>query len=227
MALKIENTSDRKNTFVNVIVYGDSGVGKTSLVKTLPRETTLVLSAEDGLLSIKDHAVDYVKVKSIGDVLEVINDADATKYKNIVVDSITELSQNHFTHLKNKYEQVEKRENKKAGSMGIRLWGDFLEDFSLMFKTLRGLEKNVLALALTKESENDTGKLVKKPDVYGKSSERIIAWFDECFYMHVDKSGERRLLTDAVDTVMAKDRSGMLDKVIPADIGKVFAKILS
>lgn len=217
MALNIQNTSQSDKTFVNIIVFGDSGVGKTSLVKTLPKESTLVLSAEDGLLSIKDHAVDYVKVKSIGDVLEVIKDKDAEKYKNIVVDSITELSQNHFTFLKGKYPDPK---------MAIKLWGDFLEDFSKMFKTLRGLEKNVLALALVSEKENETGKTIKRPDVYGKSSERIVAWFDESFYMHINKEGERKLLTQSVETVRAKDRSGLLDKVIEPDIGEVLKKIL-
>lgn len=218
MALKINNTKDQDKTFINIIVYGRSGVGKTSLTKTLPKETTLVLSAEDGLLSIKDHEVDYVKVKSVKDVLEVINDPDAGKYKNIVVDSITELSQNHFTYLKNKYPDPK---------MAIKLWGDFLEDFSEMFKTLRGLEKNVLALALVKETETDAGIIVKKPDVYGKSADRIIAWFDECFYFYTNKQNERVLLTEEQETVMAKDRSGLLDKNIKPDIGKVLEIILS
>jgi phage nucleotide-binding protein len=218
MALKIENTKDKSKTFVNVIVYGSSGVGKTSLVKTLPAETTLVLSAEDGLLSVRDHGVDYVKIKSIGDVLEVINDEDCAKYKNIVVDSITELSQNHFSFLKNKYPDPK---------LALKLWGDFSEDFSKMFKTLRGLEKNVLALALVKETENESGKIIKKPDVYGKSSDRIIAWFDECFYMHINAQNERMLLTESVENVMAKDRSGLFDKLISPDMGEVFKKILS
>jgi phage nucleotide-binding protein len=218
MGLLINNTQDQNKTFVNIIVYGDSGVGKTCLVKTLPSETTLVLSAEDGLLSIKDHAVDYVKVKSIGDVLEIIKDKATAKYKNIVIDSITELSQNHFTFLKNKYPDPK---------MAIKMWGDFLEDFSKMFKTLRGLEKNVLALALTKEKENDAGIMIKKPDVYGKSSDRIIAWFDECFYMYVDKEGSRKMLTEKQSTVMAKDRSGLLEKNINPDVSEVLNKILS
>lgn len=218
MALAINKTNDISKTFVNVIVFGDSGVGKTSLVKSLPSESTLVLSAEDGLLSLKDIDVDYVKVKSIKDVLNVINDEDAKKYKNIVIDSITELSQNHFSYLKNKYNDPK---------MAIKLWGDFLEDFSKMFKELRGLEKNVLALALVKETENETGLIVKKPDVYGKSSDRIIAWFDECFYMYVNKDGNRMLLTESVETVKCKDRSGLLDKTIEPHMGKIFSTILS
>lgn len=218
MALSINKTNNRNNTFVNIIVYGASGVGKTSLVKTLPSKDTLVLSAEDGLLSLRDIEVDYVKVKSIADVMSVIKDADCDKYKNIVVDSITELSQNHFSYLKDKYPDPK---------MALKLWGDFTQDFQLMFKTLRGLEKNVIALALPKETENEIGKIIKRPDVYGKSSDRIIAWFDECFYMFIDKENQRQFLTQSVETVMAKDRSGLFDKHIVPDLGKILSTILS
>lgn len=217
MSLLIKNTSDKENTFVNVIVYGDSGVGKTSLVRSLPESDTLVVSLEDGLLSLKGTSYDYVNAKTVSQILEIVESDAINKYKTVVIDSITELSQNTYLDLKKKYNDPK---------MAMKLWGDFSEQFSVLFKTLRRLEKNILAIALPRDKEDEAGVLVKKPDVYGKSSDRIIAWFDECFYMYVDKEGNRKLLTETSKNVQAKDRSGKLDKTINADIGKVFGTIL-
>tara|TARA_R110000787_G_scaffold5686_6_gene20534 strand:+ start:2104 stop:2787 length:684 start_codon:yes stop_codon:yes gene_type:complete len=225
MKLEIRNTRDDKSQPINVVVYGDSGVGKTSLVKQLPSEETLVISAEGGLLSIKDHDVDYVSVKSVEDVLSILNQVAASKYKHVFIDSITELSQNHFTFLKAKYDQVEIDEKKKPGSMGIKVWGDFLEDFSKMFKTLRDMRKNVVAISLLKEKENEIGMVVKSPDIYGKSSDRIMAWFDEVFFMHMSKDGNRKFLTEKGAVTAAKDRSGKLEKIEDADIAMIIKKI--
>lgn len=218
MSLIIKNTKDKSNTFVNVIVYGDSGTGKTSLVKTLPEKDTLIVSLEDGLLSVSDKSFDYVNAKTVSQIREIVNSDEIKKYKTIVIDSITELSQNTFLDLKKKYPEAK---------MAMKLWGDFSEQFSLLFKELRRLEKNVLAIALPREKEDETGQLIKKPDVYGKSSDRIIAWFDECFYMFIDKDGNRKFLTETAKNTMAKDRSGKFEKVIDSNIDVVFKTILS
>lgn len=227
MSILIKNTKDKSNTFVNIIVYGESGVGKTSLIKTLPEENTLVISLEDGLLSISDKSYDYVNVKTIKEIMDIITSNEISKYKNIVIDSITELSQNVFLALNNKYRDIEKKNSKNPGSMAMKLWGDFSESFSVLFKELRRLEKNVLAIALVTEKENNVGVSIKKPDVYGKSSDRIIAWFDECFYMFVDKEGNRKFLTETANNTMAKDRSTKLDKINDTDIGKIIETVLS
>lgn len=214
----------KKETIINAIIYGESGLGKTSLIKNLPAEDSLIINVENGLLSLGDYPVDFVDAKTVKDVLDLLKQVDMKKYKTVFIDSITELSQNHYTLLKKKYEQIERSENKKPGSMGIRLWGDFLEDFSVLFKTLRDLKKNVVAFSLVKEHE-DSGIVEKLPDVYGKSSKRIVAWFDECLYMHMNKENERKFLTEKANNIMAKDRSGKLDKVTPADLSLVFKKI--
>jgi len=86
MELKIQNTKEETVQLLNVIVYGESGVGKTSLIKQLPAEETLILSAEGGLLSVRDHGVDYVVVKSIADVMSVLKQVEATKYKHVAIE---------------------------------------------------------------------------------------------------------------------------------------------
>lgn len=225
MALEIKNTKTDKANFINYIVYGDSGVGKTSLIKQFTSENVLVLSAEDGLLSVKDHSVDYVNVKSLQDVKEVIQKLIKDQHKFVFIDSITELSQNHYIYLLNKYKKIAAENRKDVSSYGLKIWGDFGNDFSEVFKELRRLEKTVVAIALEKEKENEIGQRVYMPDIYGKTAERIIAWFDECFRMFI-KDGERVFLTGKTELSWAKDRSSKLSKLEKADIFSIHKKIL-
>lgn len=45
-------------------IWGRAGIGKTSLLYTLPADSTLVIDFEAGLLSIQGHAVDSVPVRA-------------------------------------------------------------------------------------------------------------------------------------------------------------------
>jgi len=225
MALTLQNTKNDKETFINFIVYGESGVGKTSLAKQFPSEDVLVISAEDGLLSIKDHSVDYVNVKSLEDVKEVITTIVKPKHKYIFIDSITELSQNHYLYLVSKYQKIAKEKDKELAVYNQILWKDFGDDFSVVFKELRRLKKTVFALALEKEKENAIGQKIFMPDIYGKTAERIIAWFDECFRMFI-KDDKRVFLTDKTEKSWAKDRSDKLEQIMIADAYKAFNIII-
>lgn len=59
-------TADQRiaSTGVKGQIWGRAGVGKTSLLWSLPAESTLVLDFEAGLLSIQGHPVDSVPVRS-------------------------------------------------------------------------------------------------------------------------------------------------------------------
>ena len=55
--------------------YGQSGAGKTSLIKTLP--SPIVLSAEGGLLSIQDANLPYIEIASMDNLREAYQRAEA------------------------------------------------------------------------------------------------------------------------------------------------------
>ena len=64
MAINLLNTSTVVAKNLNVLVYGQAGAGKTSLIPTLP--TPVVISSEGGLLSIAGSAIPYVEVVCLG-----------------------------------------------------------------------------------------------------------------------------------------------------------------
>ena len=70
--MKIKTTKGASTTFLDILVYGQSGVGKTRAISTLPGKV-LILSAEEGTLSLSDFDIDMVEVKTYKDVIGALN----------------------------------------------------------------------------------------------------------------------------------------------------------
>ena len=63
MAINLQSTNTVVNAGIKMLVYGAAGTGKTCLIPTLP--SPVILSAEGGLLSISDHNIPFIEVKSM------------------------------------------------------------------------------------------------------------------------------------------------------------------
>jgi len=68
MAINLKTTSGLHANGVKLLVYGQAGAGKTSLIPTLPNP--IVLSAEGGLLSIADADIPFIEISSMMDLTE-------------------------------------------------------------------------------------------------------------------------------------------------------------
>ena len=63
MAISVKTTGSLAAGGVKLLVYGQAGAGKTSLIKSLPNP--IVLSAEGGLLSIQDADLPYIEISDM------------------------------------------------------------------------------------------------------------------------------------------------------------------
>lgn len=59
------------NTKTTMAIFGPSGVGKTSLLKTLPPAETLSIDLEAGMKSVQDWPGDSIPVRSFGDAVDI------------------------------------------------------------------------------------------------------------------------------------------------------------
>lgn len=93
MLLKFAKTSDAAQKFVSIAVYGEPGIGKTTLAKTLgvADDRVLFLSADRGHISVSDK--DFVLVRKLANdaemfefITHVENEAKAGKIAWLVVD---------------------------------------------------------------------------------------------------------------------------------------------
>jgi phage nucleotide-binding protein len=101
MPITITNTDSECN-FVKLLVYGDSGVGKTTLIKTAPKP--IIISTESGLLPLSGLNIPVIKVSTyeeLCEAFEYVTDANnGHLFETICLDSITDLAESILTAYK-------------------------------------------------------------------------------------------------------------------------------
>lgn len=202
--MEIKKTNSKEDLRITALIYGKSGSGKTTLASTL-KDKTLILSAESGLLSLHDFDIDYVTIDSMAKLGETLTALEkGTEYKNIYVDSITEIGQVLVAELQKKY--PDRKDS-------FPLWGDYNTYIRRIIKRLRDLAPyNVFITALDKVDTDELNNRFVVPDLNGKVATQLVQFFDEVFYVVVDKDGARSLLTGGHDKIIVKDRSGKLER---------------
>ncbi len=230
MTIEVRNTNDVHENGVKALVYGDSGIGKTTLMSTSPKP--LIVSCEAGLLSIANTNTPYIQIdadyenpeKSLQDIYDALEFAqeseEAMQYETISLDSITEVAQVMLFQLKVKYKDPRHSYPMLADEMGKLMRG---------FRDLKG--KNVLVSAKSARMEDsDTGTVTYKPKMPGKELLFDIPYiFDQVLFMTSmpDEDGiEYRVLKTAKGYGFdAKDRSRTLQPIEEPDMGKIIAKV--
>jgi len=205
---------------LKILVHGPPGVGKTRLcVTTGDLENTLIISAEGGLLSIKDWDIDVVQVSSIGDVYEVYEylRKEEHKYRWVCLDSISEIAEVIL--------QGEKLRNRDAR----RAYAEMADTVFDLLRGFRNLPFHVVMTAKQGREELD-GRTLLAPMLPGRQLTLNIAYlFDEVFALRVDQNSEgetiRVLQTGKSRSYEAKDRSGKLAMYEEASLELIWKKI--
>jgi len=221
--MKIIKTNEIENHHIFALIVGSSGVGKTSLAKTLPHNETLILSAESGLLSIKDVSIDSVNIETFEQLSEAFKFllAKENNYRHIYIDSLTEIGEILFSSLKPNYD--------KSKTFG--LYEDYAEKMIKFLKALRDMTSyNIWITALDRMDKKDFTEVISIDLIQKSLSKKIPKLFDEVFYMTTvehDGSIKRILATDNTIVDFAKDRSGLLNNYELPDLGAIYNKIFT
>lgn len=221
--MQIKTTKGLHSEQVKMLVYGMSGVGKTMLAGTLPTNETLIVSAESGLLCLSDKNIAVLEVGNFADVQNaysaISKSAEFAKYKYIVVDSLTEISDMVIGFL-------EREPEFKDPKNTIKMWGEYSKKMTALIKRFRDMPRHVIFTALP-DDVNDGGVIVKKPMIKGQAVQALLpSYFDEVFYLSIDSvTGDRYLQTQPTHTATAKDRSGKLQHSEAPDLTNIITKI--
>lgn len=221
MAIKLRNTRDLHLSGVKMCVYGQAGAGKTSLIRTLPNP--VVLSAEGGLLSIRDANLPYIEITCMDDLREaykwLVTSAEAAGFQSVALDSISEVAEVVLA--------AEKRAN-KDGRAAYGEMSSVMQDLIRSFRDLPG--KHVLMTAKLEKAQDEMGRMLYNPSMPGKTlTQGLPYFFDEMFALRVERDAEgvaqRALLCQPDGLWYAKDRSGSLDMWEQPDLGAIIRKI--
>ena len=221
MAINVKTTGSMAANGVKVLVYGQAGAGKTSLIKTLP--SPIVLSAEGGLLSIQDADLPFIEIASMDDLREayewLTSSDDAKAYQSVALDSISEIAEVCLNHEK----KVNKDPRAAYGAMQEQM-----ADIIRAFRDLPG--RHVYMSAKLEKTQDEMGRVLYAPSMPGnKTGQALPYFFDEVLALRVEKDGEgatqRALMCDSDGLWLAKDRSGKLDAWETPDLTAIIAKI--
>jgi phage nucleotide-binding protein len=221
MAINLKSTGELSASGVKMLVYGQAGAGKTSLIKTLPQP--LVLSAEGGLLSIQDADLPFLEITSMDDLKEayswIVESHEAKDYKSIALDSISEIAEVVLNH------------EKKIAKDPRQAYGAMQEQMADIIRAFRDLpNKHVYFSAKLEKTQDEMGRVTYAPSMPGnKSGQSLPYFFDEVLALRIEKDADgntqRALMCDSDGLWLAKDRSGKLGAWEAPDLGDVILKI--
>ncbi|MDR1313272.1 MAG: ATP-binding protein [Deltaproteobacteria bacterium] len=229
MALRaITPLTDRRLT---CLVVGKPGIGKTSLLRTVPQDRpAFTVSAESGLLCVQDlvcsGAVQGVEVDSVEDMDEIFRLLRTREYSGrfgtVFIDSLSEISSICLESYRRKY---------PSRSQSYTLWDAYNNHMMALIKGYRDLQGYDVVMTCLERTELDE---VKRREILpAMASQRtradVLALFDEIFYMTDvrgnDNKPVRAFMTRPFDGLPGKDRSGRLDPIEKPDLAWVKAKI--
>ena len=221
MAIQLKRTKEATAQAVKLLVYGQAGAGKTSLIPTLP--TPVILSAEGGLLSIADTNLPFIEITSMDDLREAYkwlnSSAEAAEFESVALDSISEIA------------EVVLNAEKKINKDPRAAYGAMQEQMADIIRGFRDLPgKHVYMSAKLEKTQDEMGRVLYAPSMPGnKTGQSLPYFFDEVLALRVEKDSEgntrRALMTDGDGLWLAKDRSGKLEVWEDADLGDIIRKI--
>jgi phage nucleotide-binding protein len=221
MAISLKSTSDLSANGVKVLVYGQAGAGKTSLIATLPNP--IILSAEGGLLSIQDANLPFIEITSMAELKEayewVAGSDEAKQFESVALDSISEIAEVVLG-----YEQKIAKDPRQAyGEMQLQM-----ADIIRAFRDLVG--RNVYMSAKLEKTQDEMGRVLYAPSMPGNQTGQSLPYFfDEVLALRVEKDAEgvaqRALMCDSDGLWLAKDRSGKLEQWEAPDLSAIIKKI--
>ena len=220
MAISLKRTRDLAKNGVKILVYGQAGSGKTSLIRTLPNP--LVLSAEAGLLSIQDADLPYIEIKCVEDLREAysyIMSEEGAGFESIALDSISEIA------------EVILNAEKKIAKDPRQAYGAMQEQVSDLIRAFRDIPgKHVYMSAKLEKATDEMGRILYAPAMPGnKTGQQLPYFFDEVLALRVERDAEgnvqRALMCDSDGLWQAKDRSGKLTAWEAPDLGAIVEKI--
>ncbi|MCL4473534.1 MAG: ATP-binding protein [Actinobacteria bacterium] len=227
--LNIKKPKDTVQDALKLVVYGDSGVGKTVFGSTAPKP--LYISCEAGLLSIADKNIDVVEIGTWPDLVAAFEllKSGSHPYKSVVLDSLTELQKKHQDYLLSKNGQPR---------LSMQGWGDNIQATRKVCRTFRDLPMNVILIALAGEiaGEDGSGTPRKRFALNGKDlPNEVMGFFDLVGYMFTrdekDDAGQvitkRAIRFQSNEFIPAKDRSGKLDSLEPPNFMTIYDKVFA
>lgn len=199
---------------VKMLIYGQAGVGKTTLALSAPR--TLLIDCDNGIHRVAyEHIKDTVQVRSYDDVLAVLNE-DLSEYESIVIDTGGKLLDYMAEYIIARNPKM----GKTNGSLTLQGYGERKSEFTTFCRKISMLGKHLIFVAHRQtQQEGDNYKYV--PLFGGSNYDSLVTELDLVGYL--EANGKDRVITfDPTDRNDGKNTCNLpsrmkLDNILDKD----------
>jgi hypothetical protein len=252
--VKLTSTQDRELNYLRALVYGDTGIGKTTSLGTLPNDRTTICIGERGAIPLRGMAYqvfqfdewddlrtillyfrkpDEIKdehIKKVVAATKILAFDGLSEISDICIRQIVTVDRKKLVRERTK-ERTDKPENIYEEQMAMEDWGLYRTRMLNLISAFCHLPLHIIFTCLAGWSKDKQGgDTIRSPNLSGKAARECGAYFDLLLHMESTEGGDgndaRVWRTANNSFVLAKDASGLLDELEPADWMKLFTKIL-
>lgn len=249
--MNLTTSSAQKLTYLRALVYGPSGIGKTTSIASLPQDRTLIIASERGLIPLRRHDFPVAQIATWEQFRETFSQLAASrdgdhlvvegkKITTVVLDSLSEVSEMLKRHIvsveRPKLLNVRTRGKQSAPEniyddlMDMEAWNLYGTRLRNALACLMQLPCHVICTSLEAMREDKrSGQIWRHPNLNGALAMECAAFFDVVVHMESVDDGEggntRIWKTYNDGNLLAKDASAALDMHEPADWSEVMKKI--
>lgn len=252
--MKLASTQDQAMNKLRALVYGDTGIGKTTSLGTLPVDKTAICIGERGAVPLRKKQYSVFQIEGWEDLRVILayflnpDDIDGEEIKKVVqktkilafdgLSEISEMCMRQIVAVERKKLLTErtsgrsdKPENIYEDLMAMEDWQLYRNRMLNLISAFCHLPIHIIFTCLAGWSKDKQGgETIRSPNLSGKAARECGAYFDLVFHMEStggDDGKETRVWRTANNgDVLAKDASGVLDELEPANWMTIFEKIL-
>jgi len=207
--IRINKTSDKKYSYQNLLIMGESGCGKTHFLGTADNAKTLVVNvvSESGVMTLADKNIDVTEVNSFDEIMNVLKYLKTEKhtYEFLGIDSVSQLQKNFEKEI-------------TGGGNKFEKWKIIKDNTKKMIDGIKLLPMHTCCTSEVAVKDDDES-LKYVPSLVGSSKDDFTYWFDIVLYFSKfqSKEGEEvvyRALSNSASKYPCKDRTKKLPMVI-------------
>lgn len=214
MSIKIINSLEATAPKLVMCIYGQGGVGKSTLAATAPKP--IFIDAEDGTKAFgaRGIKVDIAKVSSWSDVQEAWKLIASSKdYETLVIDPV------------GAFLDLLVAEISRGMDMNLKKWGEVKDRMRKFIWMVKNSGKHVIFVA-HEDKKVDEEMQIRSPKLAANLSDELVNLCDVVGHFRIEKDGRRAILVQPEMKYVAKDRFDVLGTTIHSpDVSLMIAKI--